>query len=86
MEKIRLQIFCFLIGSLAIISVRRQKRISTSLFDQRKQQGRNTAATAKRSSECISENDDEIEFTPMMNQQKEKVPLMEIYDNDMEII
>lgn len=86
---IRLQIFCLLIGSLAIVSVKKQKRLSFSLFDQRKQQRANTTANnGKRSSDFVTEDDEEIEFTPMTNQlQKEKVPLMEISNNvHMEII
>jgi hypothetical protein len=79
--------FCFLIGALAIISVKKQKRLSTSLFDQRKQSAIAAANDSRRSSDRISENDDEIEFTPMTNQQKEMVSLMEINNNDhMEII
>ena len=35
---------------------------------------------------CVLEDDDEIEFTPMTNQEKEKVPLMEIQADHMEII
>jgi len=82
---VRLQIFCFLIGSLAIMSVKKQKRLSTSLFDQRKQEA--NAINSKRSSDCIVENDNEIEFTPMTNQKKEMVSLMEINNNEhMEII
>lgn len=88
-KKVRLQIFCLLIGSLAIVSVKKQKRLSFSLFDQRKQQRANTTANnGKRSSDFVTEDDEEIEFTPMTNQlQKEKVPLMEISNNvHMEII
>mmetsp|Transcript_1566 Transcript_1566/g.1668 ORF Transcript_1566/g.1668 Transcript_1566/m.1668 type:complete len:310 (+) Transcript_1566:46-975(+) len=82
---VRLQIFCFLVASLAIISVKKQKRLSTSLFDQRKQEA--NAINSKRSSDCIVENDNEIEFTPMTNQKKEMVSLMEINNNEhMEII
>jgi hypothetical protein len=86
-KKFRLEMFCFLIGALAIISVKKQKRLSTSLFDQRKQSAIAAANDSRRSSDRISENDDEIEFTPMTNQQKEMVSLMEINNNDhMEII
>jgi hypothetical protein len=86
-KKFRLEIFCLLIGALAIISVRKQKRLSTSLFDQRKREATNTVANGRRSSDCVSENDDEIEFTPMTNQQKEMVSLMKINNNNhMEII
>ena len=86
-KKFRLEIFCFLIGALAIISVKKQKRLSTSLFDQRKREATNTVANGNRSF-SVSENDDEIEFTPMTNQQKEMVSLMEINNNNdhMEII
>ena len=76
-----------MIGALAIISVKKQKRLSTSLFDQRKREATNTVANGNRSF-SVSENDDEIEFTPMTNQQKEMVSLMEINNNNdhMEII
>ena len=88
---------CFLIGSLAIASVKRQKRLTASLFDQRKQGtaaadsgGPSTSSTSipnKKRSNFITENDEEIEFTPMTNQQIEKVPLMEIkFDDDLEVV
>jgi len=75
--------FCFLIGSLSIISLRKQKRLSTSLFDRRKQQAANavrptsTVGSSKRSVGRIVEDDGEIEFTPMTNQERERVPLVE---------
>ena len=77
-----------MIGALAIISVKKQKRLSTSLFDQRKREATNTVVANGNRSFSVSENDDEIEFTPMTNQQKEMVSLMEINNNNdhMEII
>jgi hypothetical protein len=88
--QVRLQMICVLLGGLAIMSVRRNKRLSASLFDQRKQgmdAGNNQTSSSskgskpdKKRSSYISENDEEIEFTPMMNQQQqqqqERVPLV----------
>uniref|UniRef100_A0A6V0CDC4 Uncharacterized protein n=1 Tax=Pseudo-nitzschia australis TaxID=44445 RepID=A0A6V0CDC4_9STRA len=90
-----LQVFCLLIGCLAFMSIRKHKRLSSSMFDRRKQQGTNVSfamrskssvGNGKRSSACVLEDGDEIEFTPMTNQEKEKVPLMEIQADHMEII
>jgi len=88
---IRLQIFCLLIGSLSMISVRKQKRLFSSMFDRRKQ-GANgarsnaTAGSSKRGSARIADDDEEIEFTPMTNQQREMTPLVESESVRMEII
>ena len=98
--QVRLQMMCLLLGGLAIMSVRKNKPISASLFDQRKQQGQqqsqqssnnragggggggNFKAPDKKRSSYITENDEEIEFTPMLNQrqqqQLEMVPLVEM--------
>jgi len=81
------QIFCLLIGALSIVSVKKQKKLSLSMFDRRKQQGKartsDTMGSNKRSEE------DGIEFTPMTNQQRERVPLvqrMDSMDSTMEVI
>lgn len=80
---IQLQIFCLLIGWLSIMSVRRHKRQSSNMFDRRKQQGANvtksnsTAELGRKTSTFIAEDEDEIEFTPMTNQQRERIPLVE---------
>ena len=76
---------CALLGVLAIMSVKRNKRISASLFDQRKlgiQPGNNNQSSINggsrssdkklRNSSYSSENDEEIEFTPMTNQQQQQ--------------
>mmetsp|Transcript_27003 Transcript_27003/g.63393 ORF Transcript_27003/g.63393 Transcript_27003/m.63393 type:complete len:308 (+) Transcript_27003:213-1136(+) len=80
---LQFQSFCLLIGSLSLVSVRRQKRLSSSLFDRRKQHGPNaarsnpTAGSTKRAVGRIVEDYDEIEFTPMTNQERERAPLVE---------
>ncbi|KAG7351727.1 cytidylyltransferase-like protein [Nitzschia inconspicua] len=94
---VRLQMLCFLVGSIAVMSVRKQKRLSASLFDQRKQHGAvvvgattNGNTNNKRNDSFVSshdQDDDEIEFTPMTNQEREKVPLMEINtEDDLEVV
>lgn len=82
-----LQIFCLLIGCLSFMTVRKHKRVSSSMFDRRKQQ--EARSKARTSANRVLGNDgdeDEIEFTPMINQEKERVPLMEIQAAHMEII
>lgn len=89
---IQLQMFCLLIGVLSIISVKKQKRLSSSIFDRRKQRGgantntntntvwsnsMNGSNKRGNSRSSISDDEDEIEFTPMTNQQRERVPLVE---------
>jgi len=91
---LRLQMFSLLIGSLAIASVRKQKRLSLSMFDRRKQNpARSTSGVvsgnrnnASRLSDNGNDDEDQIEFTPMTNQQRERVPLVEIKADRMEII
>jgi len=82
-------VICLLIGGLAIVSVRKQKRLSASMFDRRKQQrgatgnNNNSSATnnsnrGKRNS-CIVNDDEEheIEFSTMTNQTtREMAPLV----------
>lgn len=73
------QIFCLLIGGLSIVSVKKQKKVSMSMFDRRKQHGSNASrATSNVGSNKRSDGDEEenIEFTPMTNQQRERVPLV----------
>ncbi|VEU41517.1 unnamed protein product [Pseudo-nitzschia multistriata] len=84
-----LEVFCLLIGCLAFVSVRKQKRLSSSMFDRRKQQGpkaRSRVGNGKRISDHIPGNGDEIEFTPMTNQEKERVPLIDIEAEHMDVI
>jgi hypothetical protein len=88
---VRLQMLCFVIGSIAIMSVRKHKRLSVSLFDQRKQGGlgggeQMNGTPSKKNSMLVTANDEEIEFTPMTNQEREKVPLMEIIQGDLEVV
>jgi len=73
-EKMELQIFCFLIGSIALVNVRKHKSSSSSLFDQRK-------ADKRLRKNSVSENGDdvEIEFSSMAGQQNtEMEPLRPI--------
>ena len=71
------QIFCVLIGFLSLVSVKKQKKLSLSMFDRRKQQGSNNGGnnTTVRSNKR-SDEEENIEFTPMTNQQRERVPLV----------
>ena len=50
-----MQVFCFLVGSLSLLSVRRQKMQSVTLFDQRR---------TRRGSSVVGEDvdEEEIEF------------------------
>lgn len=72
------------------MSVKKNKRLSATLFDQRKQAAQAGAnntkggvrSDKKRSGSFVTENDEQIEFTPMMNQQQrqqelEMAPLVE---------
>ena len=86
--QVRLQVICLLIGGLAIVSVRKQNRLSASMFDRRKQQRTPAASTStannnnrgKRNSCIVTNNDDEeheIEFSTMTNQTtREMAPLV----------
>lgn len=70
----QLQIFCFLIGSIALVNVRKHKSSSSSLFDQRK-----TDKRLRRNSNLESEEGVEIEFSSMAGQQNtEMEPLRPI--------
>ena len=72
--------FCVLVGSMAFVSVRRQKRLSASLFDQRKQ-GTQTRPRGRRDSDAMEV---EIEFSKVDTQ--ETVPLVDTSNNPLEII
>lgn len=86
MAMFRLQLFCYIAGLFSMASVRKQKRLSSSMFDQRRQQGaapvvvqsnNSNPGVFRRSGSRVGEDDEEIEFTPMTNQQRERVPLVE---------
>jgi ATP-dependent Zn protease len=66
----QMQVFCFFIGSLALIAVRKQRGVSASQFDQRK--------NAKRSNNLATANEVEIEFSTMIGQDEEMQPLRPI--------
>lgn len=71
------QIFCVLIGVLSLGSVKKQKKLSLSMFDRRKQQGGSNNGGSSNGVGSNKRNDEEdIEFTPMTNQQRERVPLV----------
>ena len=77
---------CALVGLMAFLSVRRQKRASASLFDQRKlaaEAARAKAKAGRRSDYVESTQDEEIEFTSVND---EIVPLMETSSNPLEIV
>lgn len=76
--------FCLLIGSMAAMSVRRQKRFNTSLFDQRKRAANERNKGKRRGSDFHNE-EEEIEFTNM-NNNSETVPLVENSSNPLEVI
>jgi len=84
------QVICLLMGVLSVLSVRREKRQSASMFDRRKHGATasrtSTIGNNKRSSDYITKDDNEIEFTPMTNQQIEKIPLMAIQPDHMEVV
>jgi len=81
---IQFQLFCMLIGTLSIVSVKKQKKLSLSMFDRRKQQGSKARTSDLMGSNKRSE-EEAIEFTPMTNQQRERVPLVQRMEK-MEII
>jgi hypothetical protein len=77
--QIRFQIFCFLFGAMALASVRGQKRLGASLFDQRKI-GAQQKPRGRRSSDAEEEM---IEFTRV---DQESVPLVDTSSNPLEVI
>jgi len=84
---VRFQMICVVLGSMALISVRRLKRVTASLFDKRKMAAREESRKAKekrRSSEYVeSHQDEEIEFSRI---DQETVPLVDTSSNPLEII
>merc|ERR1711935_328304 len=93
---IQLQTFCLLMGLLSLVSMKKQKRLTLSMFDRRKQQGgaivtTGTSRSTSRSnsitgSSKLNREEDEIEFTPMTNQRRERLPLVANEFDRMEII
>ena len=67
----RMQVLCFLFGSISLITVRRQRGSAATLFDQRK---------AKRGDQNYdADGEGEIEFSPMVGQDHDEVrPLVPI--------
>ena len=64
---------------MAFMSVRKQKRVSASLFDQRKQTLKQKKG--RRGSDFF--NEEEIEFTKI---DQESVPLVESSSNPLEVV
>ena len=62
------------------MSVKRQKRVSDSLFDQRKERQQESKRRGRRESDIIQED---VELTRM---EQETVPLVESSSNPLEVI
>jgi len=62
------------------MSVKRQKRVSASLFDQRKERQQESKRRGRRESDIIQED---VELTRM---EQETVPLVESSSNPLEVI
>ena len=62
------------------MSVKRQKRVSASLFDQRKERQQESKRRGRRESDIIQED---VELTRM---EQETVPLVERSSNPLEVI
>jgi hypothetical protein len=80
--QIQFQVFCFLIGAMALASVRRQKSFSASLFDQRKI-GEQQKPRGRRSSSDAEEEEEMVEFNRV---DLESVPLVDTSSNPLEVI
>jgi hypothetical protein len=50
---VRFQVFCILLGAFAVVSVRKQKRLSATLFDQRKLQAEQERKERERERESV---------------------------------
>jgi hypothetical protein len=66
---VRLQVLCLLLGAVAVVSVRKQKMVSASLFDQRKLQ----AEQARKERERQKDQAQGIELASVFSE--ETVPL-----------
>jgi hypothetical protein len=69
--------FCFLLGSMAFASVKKQKRLSASLFDQRKRGVQLNGRHQRDTGEEV------IEFSRI---EEESVPLVHSSSNPLEVI
>eukprot|EP00173_Palmaria_palmata_P002654 Plantae.Rhodophyta-Palmaria_palmata.ctg27723.p1 GENE.Plantae.Rhodophyta-Palmaria_palmata.ctg27723~~Plantae.Rhodophyta-Palmaria_palmata.ctg27723.p1 ORF type:complete len:137 (-),score=11.69 Plantae.Rhodophyta-Palmaria_palmata.ctg27723:337-747(-) len=67
--QIRLQMFCLLLGSMAAMRIRKEKRVSASLFDQRSQGGADKPPDPRkrRNSDGIRPHVIEQEMTPLVS-------------------
>jgi len=79
-----MQMVCTLLGILAFSSVRRQKRSSASLFEQRKAAAEEARNLRETRSSSNHEDDQHIEFASI--QQQEKVSLLDGKSSTLEII
>lgn len=77
--KVRFQMVCLLVGSMAFASMRKQKRLSSSLFDQRRR-GIQTNPRRQRDNNMIREDAVTIELS------QESVPLFETSSNPLEVV
>jgi len=68
---LQFMVACLVIGSIAVMTVRKQKRLNASLFDQRKY----GAQQPKRNSGQNNSSEGEIEFSTMMTAE-ETAPLV----------
>jgi hypothetical protein len=75
---VRLQVFCLLLGAFAVVSVRKQKIVSASLFDQRKLQ----AEQERKERERKRESGQSIELVSM----EETVPLTSIVSSAASLV
>jgi hypothetical protein len=50
---VRFQVFCILLGAFAVVSVKKQKIVSASLFDQRKLQAEQERKERERERESV---------------------------------
>lgn len=78
-----MQMMCAIIGSMAFMGVRRQKRSTASLFDQRKL-GPDATAGTKRSSDAAPQEGG-IEFRNI-RMEEEAAPLIQGNSHSLEII
>lgn len=71
---IRLQVICFFMGAMSIMSVRRQKSVTASLFDQRKR--RASTEIALSSLESILGQESESEMVPLTSSNNDSLDVV----------
>lgn len=60
-----MQVFCFLMGALAVLSVRKQKLVSLTLFDQRRIQSSKRRSSNEIGSMELASQQQEAEMAPL---------------------